>query len=146
MRHLTLVEKAFFLKKTELFSELDLDLLLAISDKAEERFFRPQGTIFSLNQEAHKLYIILDGCVSITDKQGKMIASLKPHDYFGDEALISNKLRGYLAMATEKTHLLTISRTHCFEIMLESPQIAISLLRAYASALPFRKRKEEEQA
>lgn len=143
MKTISLIEKAFFLKKTDLFSELDLDLLLAIGDKAEVRFCEDEEYIFHLNQDAHCLYLIMSGKVKITDQEDIKIALLKVQDFFGDESLFNREARGYNASAVGKTTILTISRTHLSEIILECPQVALSLIRAYAGPLSFRKRKED---
>ena len=140
MSHLTLLEKVFLLKKTALFAELDLDLLLAIGDKAEERSCHPQEPIFMVEQAAHRVYVIISGEVQIQDENGTSLALLQAQDFFGDEALFNQQNRAYTATAKGDVHLLTISRTHLMEIMLECPQVAISLLRAYAATNPFRRR------
>ncbi len=135
-----LIEKAFFLKKTALFSELDLDLVLAIADKAEERLCSDEELIFAINQDAHRLYAIVHGKVAIVDASDTVVAELEAQDFFGDEALFSQKNRGYTATAKGEAHLISITRTHLIEIMLECPQVAISLIRAYAKVTPFRGR------
>jgi len=139
MNKITLIEKAFFLKKTALFAEVDLDLVFAISDKAQILSFEQGDRIFSKNQDAHRLYIILDGEVTLyTDdiENGKVCGS---QEFFGDEALFNQDTRQYSAQATAPTLLMALSRTHLIEIILESPQVALALLRAYAAVTPFRK-------
>jgi CRP-like cAMP-binding protein len=140
MNPFTLIEKAFFLKKTSLFSEVDLDLVLAVSDKAAVAEFQDGEEIFSKNQDAHRLYIILQGEV-ILSYEGEEVRVLGPQDFFGDEALFGNGIRGYSARAKGQTIVMTISRTHLIEIILESPQVAIALLRAFAQEIPFRRKK-----
>lgn len=139
MSHLTLIEKAFFLKKTALFLELDLDLVLAIAAKAEPRQCEDEEVIFSFNQEAHRLYVILDGMVQIEDEKEMPIETLLAGDFFGDESLFNQQTRDYNAKAKGSTLLLTISRTHLTEIILECPQVGLSLIRAYALVTPFRR-------
>ena len=140
MRHLTLIEKAFFLKRLQLFSELDLDLLLAIADKVEERSFEKDDIIFSFDQDAHRLYCIHSGEVAIFDEGKNCLAMLYPPDYFGDEAIFNQTNRRYAAVATTHTDILTIGRGHLSEVMLESPPVALALIRAYAKNTLFRNR------
>ena len=147
MNELTLIEKAFFLKKTKLFSELDLDLVLAIADKAEQRTVDDKELIFSSNQDAHCLYVLVSGKVAIiddvTDDVPKTVAKICTLDFFGDESLFNREPRSYTAEAQGATELLLISRSHLTEIMLECPQVALALIRAYAAVTPFRNRKQE---
>jgi CRP/FNR family transcriptional regulator, cyclic AMP receptor protein len=135
---LTLIEKAFFLKKTSLFAEMDLDLVLAIADKAEIRSCSTDEIIFEHNQDAHRLYVILHGKVAVFDDE--RIATLYPGDFFGDESLFNQEPRGYTVKAEEEALVMTISRTHLIEIILECPQVAIAIIRAYAATTPFRRR------
>jgi CRP/FNR family transcriptional regulator, cyclic AMP receptor protein len=147
MNELTLIEKAFFLKKTKLFSDLDLDLVLAIADKAEQRSVEDKEPIFLSNQDAHCLYVIVSGKVAIiddiTDEESKTVAKVFASDFFGDESLFNREPRGYTAEAYGTTELLLISRSHLIEIILECPQVALALIRAYAALTPFRNRKQE---
>ncbi|HXF28415.1 MAG TPA: cyclic nucleotide-binding domain-containing protein [Chlamydiales bacterium] len=131
---LTLIEKTFLLKKCDLFSELDLDLVLAIADKAVLRELENKEMIFSEGQEAAAFYVIIQGSVVIDEE-----VTLLPFTYFGDEALFSQTNRKYSAEASGKTKCLTLSRQHLGEIILECPQVALQLLRAYAAITPYRK-------
>lgn len=141
MNRLSIIEKAFFLKKTALFCELDLDLLLAIADKAEEQSYELGEVIFSENQDAHRLYFIYEGSIAIT-QHAIPCATVEKQDFFGDEALFAQTAREYAATATNAVLVITIARTHLVQIMLESPTIALTLLRAYATITPFRKRSK----
>ncbi len=141
----TLIEKAFFLKKTQLFSELDLDLVLAIADKAEERKLEDKEPIFSCNQDAHCLYVIVSGKVVVFDDESNELATLAASDYFGDESLFNRQVRGYSVQSNGESVLILISRTHLIEIMLECPQVGLALIRAYAAPTSFRKRVAEDK-
>ncbi len=140
MSHLNLIDKACLLKKTHLFGELDLDLLLAISDKMGELTFEANTPIFHLNQMASRMYVIVSGAVVIQDEHKKALAHLSEGDFFGDEALFNEKSRTYEALSQESTLVLTLSRTNLLTIMSECPSVAIALLRLYAAPLLFRAR------
>jgi CRP/FNR family transcriptional regulator, cyclic AMP receptor protein len=140
MPHFNLIDKAFLLKKTSLFASLDLDLLLAIADKMEPLHYRPSDKIFQLDQDAHRMYLIVLGQVTIADKNGLQLAELSPGDFFGDEALFNEKRRSYIAQCSTKVDLLALSRSHLLSILLECPSVSIALLEAYTAHLPFRQR------
>ncbi len=59
MKHLTLIDKAFLLKRTLPFSSLDLNLLLAIADKLGFMIFDPKEYIFVIEEEANRMYFII---------------------------------------------------------------------------------------
>jgi len=140
MKHLNLINKAFLLQKTTLFGKLDLDLLLTISDKMEMVQFREKEKIFQCDQEAYKMYLVIEGTVAIHNRERILLAELGRGEFFGDEALFNEQLRGYGAEATGPTTLLSLSRTHLLSILMECPQVSIALLEAYTANIAFRER------
>ncbi len=141
IKTLTLIDKAFALKKISLFSELDLDLLLAIADKMNTSTFNSSEEIFPINQEAHRMYFIIDGQVEIDDVRYDMKEILHSFDFFGEESLFNDLPRAYSAKAIDKVELLTLSKTHLMTIISECPNVAINLLYQYTANMTFRKVK-----
>lgn len=144
MKKLTLIDKAFLLKRTPLFSSLDLDLLLAIADKLVMTSFDPGDQIFVANEEANRMYFIVKGEVAIRSNQGVPICVLRSPEFFGDESLFNNQPRGYEAISFGETSLLTLTRSNLFTIISECPSVAVGFVQVYSSALPFRPRKTQE--
>lgn len=147
MKRLTLIDKAFLLKRTPLFSALDLDLLLTIADKLGLVAFEPKDWIFVAEEEANRMYFIVKGMVEIRTPAHQLICRLEPGDFFGEESLFNDKPRGYEAFTPDETHVLTLSRTNLYTIISECPSVAVGFLQVYTSALQFRpvKIKEDEQ-
>ncbi len=132
MKQLSLIEKAFFLKKTRLFQDLDLDLLVAIADKMNQDIYEAGEKVFELNQRANRMYMIAKGKVHLKDADENIIAELSKADFFGDESLFNDKERAYLAICEEKTLFLTLSKSHLMTLLSECPSVAIALLQSYA--------------
>lgn len=135
---MNLIDKAFLLKKTSIFNSLDMDFLLAISDKAETIVFKPNTYIFSEGQQSFSLYIISEGIVCLSQPNSSIEVNLKPYDYFGEEGLFSNKARSYSARATTMVKTLVLSKGVFLCIIEECPSIAIYLLELYAKQIPLR--------
>lgn len=140
MKSLTLVDKAFFLKKTTLFGALDLGLLLAIADKLSLVFFDAGKTIFGSGEDAVRMYFVVKGTVEIFNGQRQSTALLGEDDFFGDEAIFNEKARTYEAVSKTDTVLLVLSKTNLLNIISECPSVAIGFIQAYTSATPFRPR------
>jgi CRP-like cAMP-binding protein len=138
MKPLSLIEKAFFLKKVRLFSELELDLLLAIAEKLHHDDYDADEQIFNPGQVANRIYFIVQGSVQIADPIGRALAELGPADYFGDESLFNDLPRAYGARCRTDTLFLTLSRSHLLSAISECPSISISLLQSFAHAFPCR--------
>lgn len=134
----SLIEKAFFLKKVRLFSELDLEILLAIAEKLHEDDYDAGEKVFSSGQVANRIYLIVNGTVQITDERLKPYAELSATDYFGDESLFNEQPRAYAATCKTDTLFLTLSRSHLLSIISECPSVAVSLLQSYSQHLPCR--------
>ncbi len=144
MKQISLIDKAFILKKTPLFETLDLDLLLTISDKMDLLSFKEGEKIFSINQEAQKMYILVEGRVGIYNKAKELIAEVIPEDFFGEEAIFNERPRAYEACCLAESRLLSLSRTYLLSILSECPAVAISLLEIYAAHTDFRTRGSQK--
>lgn len=133
----SLIEKAFFLKKSKLFSPLDLEILLAIAEKLYEDDYDKNETVFAPGQVANRVYIIYTGSVDISLGDIKL-KKLTTGDFFGDESLFNDQSRGYTAICNQDTLLLTLSRSHLLSIITECPSVAVTLLQYYSQKLPCR--------
>lgn len=136
----SLIEKAFFLKKTRLFSELDLEILLAIAEKLQEDDYDAGEKVFSAGQVANRIYLIEKGTVQIFDDRMKPLAELNAGEYFGDESLFNEQARTYAAVSKTDALFFTLSRSHLLSIISECPSVAVSLLQSYSQQLSCRHR------
>jgi len=134
----SLIEKAFFLKTVRLFSDLELELLLAIAEKLHEDDYDIGEKIFVPGQVANRIYFIQEGTVQICDERMKPFCELGCSDYFGDESLFNEQPRSYAVLAKEDALFLTLSRSHLLSIISECPSVAVALLHAYSQQIPCR--------
>ncbi len=138
MKRLTLIDKAFLLKRTPLFSSLNLDLLLSIADKLGLVLFDAGDEIFVVNEEANRMYFIVKGKVEIKSADKQLICTLGNGEFFGEESLFNNKPRGYSVFSPIETQVLTLSRTNLYSIISECPSVAVGFLQVYSSQFQFR--------
>lgn len=141
MKPLSLIEKAFFLKKVRPFAELDFELLLSISEKLHDDDYDALEKVFTNGQVANRIYFIAAGTVQLLDDKMRAIAELGSGEFFGDESLFNDSPRSYSAICKTDAMLLTLSRSHLLSIISECPAVAISLLQSYASSVPCRHTK-----
>lgn len=134
----SLIEKAFFLKKVRLFTDLELELLLAIAEKLHEDDYDAGEKIFIPGQVANRIYFIESGTVQICDERLKSFSEIGIGDYFGDESLFNEQPRCYAAVAKTDSLFLTLSRSHLLSIISECPSVAVALLQAYSQQIPCR--------
>ncbi|HSX38053.1 MAG TPA: cyclic nucleotide-binding domain-containing protein [Chlamydiales bacterium] len=132
----SLIEKAFFLKTVRLFSDLELELLLAIAEKLQEDDYDAAEKIFTPGQVANRIYFIEEGIVQICDEKMISFCELGKGDYFGDESLFNEQPRSYAVIAKTDALFLTLSRSHLLSIISECPSVAVALLQAYSQQIP----------
>lgn len=121
-----------------LFSDLDLEILLAIAEKLHEDDYDKDEKVFTPGQVANRIYLIYSGSVQIFDEHRRLLAELCVGDYFGDESLFNEQPRGYAASCKTDTLFLTLSRSHLLSIISECPSVAVTLLQSYSHELPCR--------
>lgn len=132
------IEKAFLLKKTFLFADLNLEHLVAIANKIEIQVLNRGEHVFKDNQNALHIYIIERGQIQLIDKDNQLLIELGEGDLFGDEALFNDQLHQYQARCSSDCHLLTLTKKHITAIISECPSVAINLLEAFARQITFR--------
>lgn len=138
MKQLSLIERAFFLKKVRLFSELDLDSLLAVAEKLHHDDYDANEKVFTPGQVANRIYLIAHGTISILDEKGKILGELSSGEFFGDESLFNEQPRTYSVICKTECLFLTLSRSHLLSIISECPAVAVVLLQSYAQQMPCR--------
>lgn len=138
MKPPSLIEKAFFLKKVRLFSELEFELLLSIAEKVHEDDYDANEKVFTVGQAANRIYLIERGVVELFDDRGRTLIELEAGDFFADESLFNENPRAYGAICKTNAILYTLSRSHLLSIISECPTVAIALLQIYAGAIPCR--------
>jgi CRP-like cAMP-binding protein len=138
MKQMSLIERAFFLKKVKLFSELDLDSLLAIAEKLHHDDYDANERVFMPGQVANRIYLIAQGTIQILDEKTRPLVQLSSSDFFGDESLFNEQPRTYSAICKTDCLFLTLSRSHLLSIISECPAVAVVLLQAYSQQLSCR--------
>ena len=62
-----MIERVFILKRTEVFGDLDEDILTSLSQYLDEAHFDPGETIFRRGDVGKTMYIVAHGTVRIHD-------------------------------------------------------------------------------
>ncbi|HEX2993509.1 MAG TPA: cyclic nucleotide-binding domain-containing protein, partial [Anaerolineales bacterium] len=125
-----------FLKKIHLFYGLSDNELLAIAENLDEMPVPRGGVVFKQGDRAHSFYLIYGGSVRIVRRyQGKetQLARLVKDDYFGEMALVANRLRSGTVTALEDSSLLVLQRDHFNQLYKKAPNLRENLALAIHS-------------
>jgi hypothetical protein len=125
-----------FLKKIHLFHGLEEDELALLAEKMEETSVPQGGVVFKQGDRATAFYLIYGGNVRIvrrTQNKEVQLARLVKGDYFGEMALVANRLRSGTVIALKDTSLLVFSRENFHKLYKEAPNIRLNLELAIRS-------------
>ena len=85
----------------------------------------------------HIFYIVADGQVEITQKLGdhakRLLTMRGPGEFFGEMALLEKKARTATVTTTTKSTLLEISEDEFQQLLSNSPQLAMAMIRRFVS-------------
>jgi hypothetical protein len=125
-----------FLRRIHLFHDIsDVDLA-SIAAKLKEEVVEQGKAVFTQGGEADRFYIIYQGKVAITQKRAReerVLASMVGGDYFGEEALFTNRRRSATISAAEKSSLFSLSRLDFNEIIKRYPRLKMAFEVSIAS-------------
>ena len=123
-----------FLQKASIFSHVAPDAMERIAAIVSERVHPKRSIIFHEGDEGDTLYIIRNGRVKISkiteDGREKTLAIMQPGAFFGEMAIFDEMPRSATAeVLDEPVVALTISKRDFERVVLETPRIALQLLR-----------------
>ena len=120
-----------FLKRVQLFEDLDQRSLEAIANSAVEQSYQSGQEVVRQGDTGVGAFIIRSGRVEVVQDRGgspERIAELKAGDVFGEMALLDEFPRSATVRAIEPTTCLGIQRWHFRGILESHPRIALALL------------------
>jgi CRP-like cAMP-binding protein len=129
---------AEWLKKTELFGNLDESQLnLVLSHSSVEPF--PEGkTIFRQGEEATRLYVLIEGTIDLTVKAQEKIDFMTSKvegtgAVFGTPCLMEPFRYNVTATCLKSAKVLVIEAAHLKKMMEEDPKMGMEIMRRLAS-------------
>ena len=131
---LSTVEKVLFLKSIDLFSQIPGDNLAEVALIANEESRDAGEEILVEGEFGDALYLILEGRIRL--HQGdKTIAELGEREYLGEMALLDPRPELSSATAATAAQLLRISRQDFQELLVQSPEIPLAIIKVLSRRL-----------
>lgn len=118
-----------------LFSNCSRRDLAAIARLAHEVELPSEHTVIRENARvAYSFFVLLEGEAEVR-REGSIVATLGPGDFFGELALILRRPRNATVTLTAPSRLLSISAHNFQPLLMSSPEIQFKLLEAVAERL-----------
>jgi CRP/FNR family transcriptional regulator, cyclic AMP receptor protein len=128
-----------FLQKVPLFSQLGSTELQRVVDLARERAYPKNSVILFEDDPGDALYVVADGQVKVVligeDGREVILSVLGEGEFFGEMALIDDEPRSAHVIAMEDSTLLVLRREDFHGILLQTPGIALALLKELSRRL-----------
>ncbi|MCP4543441.1 MAG: cyclic nucleotide-binding domain-containing protein [Chloroflexi bacterium] len=112
--------------------------LADVWDVDESTWFDPEENIFLEGEPGDAMYIILSGTVEISRGSGQnkwALNHLKSGNFFGEMAIITDRLRSASAAAITRTQLMVIKRDEFSAQIKARPELALYIIQSLSTRL-----------
>lgn len=135
------MENIEFLKNVPIFSELNDDTLIKLSQLGTLKSFKKDSIILSEQDAGSALFVMVSGKVKVArvsndDKNKEVILTLlNPSDFFGEMALLDGLARSATVTSLEDSQVFIIQRNDFLNLIQEHPEVSIALLQELTQRL-----------
>jgi len=129
---LTILEKVDVLQNAEIFRDVPTKSLARVAGVAQETGFKARQRLYSENEAADSLYVLLEGEVALT-RPGSEERRRTRFQVAGALALLADRPQMETATAIQAVRALHIRQQDLFDAMAEDYNITRGILRALAA-------------
>jgi CRP-like cAMP-binding protein len=127
--------KVDLLGKVPLFAGLSKRHLQQVARIADEIDLREGKELISEGYSGREFFILLDGSAEVRRK-GRKVNIMSPGDFFGEIALLSDRLTTASVTTTEPSRVLVITRASFKGLLRDEPAVQLKVLQALADRVP----------
>jgi hypothetical protein len=131
---LTAVERVLILKGADLLSDVGPRHLQALANVAREVEISKGDTIYTEEDPADALYMVVEGRVSLFTGD-QMTSEVGPGEAFGTWSLVDDSARGHRAECTEDGLTLALNRDEFYDVAAGDLTLLQEVVRALAKRL-----------
>jgi len=131
---LTQDRRTELLAACRLFSGVAPPDLVAVADRAVEVDFPANHVIARQGEIGTGFFLVVSGAVRVI-RGGEQVAVLGPGEFFGELSVLDGQPRVAQVVAIEPTRCLGLASWDFEQALLESPTLALSILRGLAARL-----------
>jgi CRP/FNR family transcriptional regulator, cyclic AMP receptor protein len=127
--------KVDLLGTVPLFAGLSKRHLQQVARIADEIDLREGKELISEGYSGREFFILLDGSAEVRRK-GRKVNIMSPGDFFGEIALLSDRLTTATVTTTEPSRALVITRASFKSLLRDEPAVQLKVLQALADRVP----------
>ncbi len=118
--------------RVPLFSNLSPRYLKRLADLTEEQRYMAGGAVVKEGEIGDTFYVILEGEAKVVNRAGRVVNHLYPGDFFGEISLLDGGPRTASVVSETPMTMLIITRSNFLNVLIEDPQIAVTLMESLA--------------
>jgi CRP-like cAMP-binding protein len=122
------LERVLFLKKVDIFAQVDDDALVDLATATEEREFPAGERIIQEGDTGREMFIVVDGCVRIYRGE-QTLAMLGKQGVFGELAALDPEPRNASVAAVVDTRTLILRHNVLIDHLVASRELAMGVIR-----------------
>ena len=116
-----------YLRKVPIFKGLPAKELEFIARSVKERVYEPAAVIVKQGDPGVGFFMIMEGRVDV-GHDGHKIREMGPGEFFGEMALMEERIRTATVTAKERTRCLQLVRWDFRALLKENPDLAVRML------------------
>jgi len=132
LKTISTLERILLLREIPMFSRLAPEDLEQIAEIAQEQLYPNQAVICREGEPGNTLFVIVDGEVAVLKKTGQqqnILATRGAGEFVGEMAILESAPRYATLQATGDVRVLAIEGEAFTTILLDRPEVAVSVLR-----------------
>ncbi len=135
---MVMTDRLTVLQRTPLFRGLSQRQLEQIAKRFVERAYAPGDKIITQGKGGEGFFIIIEGRAEAVREQAEdstqvLLNPLKPGDFFGELALLTDQVRKATIVATEPTRCLVLTQWDFLGLLREDADMAVAVLQELAA-------------
>jgi CRP-like cAMP-binding protein len=127
---LTALQKAEYVRRTGIFSDVAVEPLFQVAAVAREAEFARGEFIFHEGEPADAFYVIVDGEVEL--RSAGEVRAIGSGRSFGLYAVLAREPRRVSAKTLQATLVITIGAEDLYSVLSDNPEIVAGVLRYFA--------------
>ena len=143
MRLKTLDERLDFLRKIEIFKDLDYNIFVKIADNLIEVEIAENEYLFRKGDRGDSIFIVCDGELEARDGEF-LIRVFRQGFVLGEFALLSSQLRSASVIAKTKSLLLQLTDRFFFEILMNDITVLQNILKSLVNRILLEEQKNQK--
>jgi hypothetical protein len=128
------IERVFLLQRVDVFSDTPSHYLARIAALAKEVEADGGATLLRDSEKADAMYVVIDGELR-AERRGRFSRAVGPGEAVGALAILDDAPAGVDVHAARESRLLRLTRRDLRDLLLDYPDLAVSLLRGMATRL-----------